>query len=170
MAKQSSLPQPNDVSITDMAGRLADVQLFENLERAELDDLAAQATVKHLPAHAMLSDQQAADRDLYIVVRGHLEVWLDPTTLGASGAAHKIATLFADEVAGELALVDGGVRSARLQAGDEGVSVICLSQSAILGRCDANPVLGYTLMRNLAAMLALRSRLNTLSVQTQTPL
>ena len=170
MSKQSSLSHSNDVSITDMAGRLADVQLFENLERAELDDLAAQATVKHLSAHEVLSDQQAVDRDLYIVVRGHLEVWLDPTTIGASGAAHKIATLFADEVAGELALVDGGVRSARLQAGDDGVSVICLSQSAILGRCDANPVFGYMLMRNLAAMLALRSRLSTLSVQTQTPL
>lgn len=165
MSSQSSAPA-HELQIPDLAGRLADVPLFEHIDRAELEGLASHASIKNLPGHATLSDQQAADRDLYIVVRGHLEVWLDPATLGAPGAAHKVATLFADEVAGELALVDGGVRSARLQAGDEGVSVICIPQGAILDRCEANPVFGYTLMRNLAAMLALRSRLTALSVQS----
>jgi CRP-like cAMP-binding protein len=164
MSSQSSAP--NELQIPDLAGRLADVPLFEHIDRHELEGLASQASIKHLPGHATLSDQQAADHDLYIVVRGHLEVWLDPATMGAPGAAHKVATLFADEVAGELALVDGGVRSARLQAGEEGVSVICIPQAAIMGRCEANPVFGYTLMRNLAAMLALRSRLTALSVQS----
>ena len=164
MSSQSSTP--NEFQIPDLAGRLADVPLFEHIDRHELAGLASQASIKHLPGHATLSDQQAADHDLYIVVRGHLEVWLDPATLGAPGAAHKVATLFADEVAGELALVDGGVRSARLQAGEEGVSVICIPQAAIMDRCEANPVFGYTLMRNLAAMLALRSRLTALSVQS----
>lgn len=155
-----------EIAIPDMAQRLADVPLFEQMDADELAFLASHAVVQHVAPGAILSDQNSTEHDLFIVIRGHLEVWLDPTTIGGSGAAHKLATLFADEIAGELALVDGGVRSARLKAGDEGASVLKISQSAILGQCDASPVFGYKLMRNLAAMLALRSRLTALSVQT----
>lgn len=155
-----------EINIQHMAQRLADVPLFERVAPDELDYLATHARVEHLVPGDILSDQHSTEHDLYIVVRGHLEVWLDPAAIGSSGPPHKLATLFADEIAGELALVDGGVRSARLQAGDDGVSVIRIPQRVILERCDQNPIFGYKIMRNLAAMLALRSRLTALSVQT----
>lgn len=150
----------------EIAQRLADVPLFEQMRPDDLDFLADHATIQQLEPAVVLSAQQSSENDLYVVVRGHLEVWLDPSSLGAEGPERKLATLFADEIAGELALVDGGVRSARLQAGDAGVRVICISQAAILNRCEQDPIFGYRLMRNLAAMLALRARLTALSAQT----
>ena len=161
------LESDDEVMIQDMVERLANVPLFEAMATEDLQFLADHTILRHIPAHAILSDQQAQERDLYVVVRGHLEVWLDPNAIGSHGMAHRIATLFADEIAGELALVDGGVRSARLQAGENGVIVLQIGQPAILRRCEENPVFGYKLMKNLAGMLALRSRLNVLQVQSR---
>ncbi|KPL86806.1 cyclic nucleotide-binding domain-containing protein [Herpetosiphon geysericola] len=161
-----SAEQPTPAEI---AQRLADVPLFEQMRPADLDFLAHHAQIQQFDPAVVLSAQQASENDLYVVIRGHLEVWLDPKTIGSEGPERKLATLFADEIAGELALVDGGVRSARLQAGDAGVRVICISQTEILNYCEHDPIFGYRLMRNLAAMLALRARLTTLSVQTSQP-
>ncbi len=149
-----------------LARRFADVSLFDNVAADELEQLAASATVEHIQPGVILSAQQSTEHDLYIVLRGHLEVWLDPSTMGSAAPPHKLATLYADEFAGELALVDGGVRSARLQAGDAGVSVVRVPQRVILARCEANLQFGYQVMRNLATILALRNRLTALSIQT----
>jgi CRP/FNR family transcriptional regulator, cyclic AMP receptor protein len=166
MASHQPGSPKEELNIQQLTRRFADVSLFEHVAPDELEQLASSATVEHIQPGAILSAQQSTEHDLYIVMRGHLEVWLDPSAMGSAGPAQKLATLYADEFAGELALVDGGVRSARLQAGEDGVTVIRIPQSVILGRCEANPQFGYRVMRNLAGILALRSRLTALSVQT----
>ncbi|MBA3468127.1 MAG: cyclic nucleotide-binding domain-containing protein [Herpetosiphonaceae bacterium] len=166
MSSHQSGSHDEALLIQQLSRRFADVALFDHVAAEELEQLAARSTVEQVPPGVVLSAQQSTEHDLYIVIRGHLEVWLDPSTLGSAAPSHKLATLYADEFAGELALVDGGVRSARLQAGDDGVSVIRVPQSVILARCEENPQFGYQVMRNLAAILALRSRLTALSVQT----
>jgi CRP-like cAMP-binding protein len=167
MASHQADTPKEEFTTQQLARRFADVSLFEQVAPEELEQLASSATVEHIQPGVILSAQQSTEHDLYIVIRGHLEVWLDPSTVGSAAPSQRLATLFADEFAGELALVDGGVRSARLQAGEDGVSVIRLPQSVILARCEANPLFGYRVMRNLAAILALRSRLTALSIQAQ---
>lgn len=162
---QPEAEQPSTLSTQEIAERLADTALFEGIAPSDLQVMAEAAQVRHVPPYGVVSNQQADEHDLYVVVRGQIEVWLDPHTIGMAGDAYRLATLFANEVAGELALVDDGVRSALLQASEAGATCIVVPQATILDYCDANAVFGYRVMRNLAAILALRHRLTTLNVQ-----
>lgn len=164
MSHQPDPPQDEPILTYDLPKRLTEVSLFDGIKPKQLALITEHATVRHFQRDEIISEQQSTEQDLYIVLRGHIQVWLDSIP-GENKNTHKLATLYADECAGELALVDGGVRSATLQAGDEGATVLVIPRLVIISHCDADTGFGYQLMRNLASMLALRQRLTTLHLQ-----
>jgi CRP-like cAMP-binding protein len=72
-----------------------------------------------------------------------------------------VTTLLAGQIAGELALLDGGRRSASMRAGPEGATLLSLRREKLTALCDEDPELGIRVLWNIAAALALRLRLTT---------
>ncbi|HWQ14926.1 MAG TPA: hypothetical protein VNL77_19155, partial [Roseiflexaceae bacterium] len=78
-----------------------------------------------------------------------------------AGDAPPVATLAAGQIAGELALLDGGRRSTAMRAGPEGATLLSLRRERLLALVEEDPALGNRVLWNIAAALALRLRLTT---------
>jgi CRP-like cAMP-binding protein len=91
-----------------------------------------------------------------------VEILVDPSLVGDSTARDvgpvTIATLRRGQSFGEVALVDQGLRSATARCAQHNTQLLILPREKLMVLCDTYPQLGYRLMRNLAADLALKIR------------
>ena len=168
---QASL-EPNPTALTsDQASIQFAAQLLAESELA--DGLAPEHKAKlfaigqrrqYTPGEQVFAEHDRSD-EIYIIEHGSVEVWIDPHVIGDEEAVpRKIATLSIGQTCGEMALLDGGVRSARVVAGSGGAKLMALRRVALDALCEADTTIGYRLMRNLAGALALRLRLHDMKL------
>ena len=69
-----------------------------------------------------------------------------------------VATLRPGQIAGELAMLDQGLRSADLIAGPEGATVLALERDRMLALCEDDATLGTRLLWNVAVTMSQRVR------------
>jgi len=97
--------------------------------------------------------------EMYIVRSGTVEVWNDPDQIGSNtGQLRHIASLTSGQITGELAMLDGGLRSADLRAGPEGASVLALERRRLEVLCSEDPELGTSVLWNISRAMAGRVR------------
>jgi CRP-like cAMP-binding protein len=142
------------------AQALGGSEVADGLAPDQLAQLAMIGAMRTYSAGELICDEHERSDELYIVGGGAVEVWLDPASIGDdTSAPRKIASLQAGQTCGELALLDGGVRSAQLRAGPQGAKLMAFHRRDLLALCEADTAIGYRVMRNLAGALALRLRL-----------
>jgi CRP-like cAMP-binding protein len=109
--------------------------------------------------------------DLYIIVSGEVDILVNPSLVsdhpGADYASVSIATLRRGQSFGEIALVDKGVRTATVRALQNKTRLLIIPRVKLLLLCDTYPQLGYRLMQNLAADLALKMRSTDLRIRAE---
>jgi CRP-like cAMP-binding protein len=165
MTHDQIIPNPSaltqDPAFVEFATQLLrDSELADGLSPEQMAHLASIGQVRNYDAGNLICDEHERSDELYIIESGTVEVWLDPSSIGDdTSESRKIATLQAGQTCGELALLDGGVRSAQLRAGPQGVKLMAFGREGLLALCEADTGIGYRLMRNLAGALALRLRL-----------
>jgi CRP-like cAMP-binding protein len=69
-----------------------------------------------------------------------------------------VTTFRAGQIAGELAMLDQGGRSADLIAGEEGAVVLSLNRQRLLTLCEDDAVLGTRLLWNISTVMSRRVR------------
>lgn len=165
MTHDQIIPNPaalsQDPAFVEFASQLLrDSELADGLSPDQMARLASIGQVRTYDSGALICDEHERSDEVYIIETGAVEVWLDPSSIGDDASeSRKIATLQAGQTCGELALLDGGVRSAQLRAGPHDVKLMAFERNHLLALCEADTAIGYRLMRNLAGALALRLRL-----------
>lgn len=134
------------------------------LNLAQRTRLASQCHIRSYKPGDIIARPQEAGTEVFIVQDGTVEVWSDPVimseTMGTSfEGSQKLANLLPGQITGELALLDGGRRSAFVCAGPEGATVLTLERDRLIALCNDDPSLGNRLIWNIATTLALRLRL-----------
>jgi CRP/FNR family transcriptional regulator, cyclic AMP receptor protein len=76
-----------------------------------------------------------------------------------------LATLRRGQSFGEVALVDEGLRSATARAVNKGTRLLVIPRDKLIMLCETYPQLGYRLMYNLAADLAMKIRNTDLQIR-----
>ncbi len=106
---------------------------------------------------------------LYVIASGEVEIQVDPSVVAGKyvGELYTIATLRRGQSFGEIALVDEGLRSASARITQYDTRLILIPREKLMLLCDTYPHLGYRLMRNLAADLAMKIRSTDLKVRDQ---
>lgn len=84
------------------------VELLQGLAPAALESLAAQLAWRHVAVGEHVISRDAADRDVYLVVSGRVQVG----AFSAGGRQVTYCEIGAGDLFGELAAIDGGARSA----------------------------------------------------------
>jgi len=147
---------------------LKQADIFYELTNTQLELVASICTDKTYHAGELVFEENTPGTELYIIADGEVEIQVNPTTLGKSddgSGAFTIATLRRGQSFGEVTLVDEGLRSASARCSQPDTHLLAIPRAKLMLLCDTYPQLGYRLMRNLAADLAMKIRHTDLQVR-----
>lgn len=145
--------------IREITQFLAHSDVGNNLNLAQRTRLAAQCEPRFYQPGQNIVKADEAGSELYIIHSGTVEVWSDPENTGQEARnLRKAAVLRPGQIAGELAMLDQGLRSADLLAGPDGATVLTLSRERLLALCEDDAVLGTRVLWNISAAVAQRVR------------
>jgi CRP-like cAMP-binding protein len=144
---------------------LSQADMFSELTETQLGFVAALCeVVRYNRGQVLLRENEQTD-ELYIIGRGGVEVLVNPSTVAttAIGRAQRpelvvLTELRQGQVFGEVSLVDQGIRSATIRVSQDNTLLLRIQRDQLMQLCDTYPVMGYRLMRNLAAELAVKIR------------
>lgn len=116
--------------------------------------------------------ENSSSKELYIITQGEVEILINPSTISPASAKSKqtdsvIAVLRRGQSFGEVALVDEGLRSATARAAHKDTRLLVIARDKLIMLCETYPQLGYRLMHNLAADLAMKIRNTDLRIREQ---
>jgi pimeloyl-ACP methyl ester carboxylesterase/CRP-like cAMP-binding protein len=120
--------------------------------------LAAQCRNRLYLPNDVIAAANEETTELLIVQEGAVDVWM-PLSDGDPQEYRHLATVMPGQITGEMALLDGGRRSAELRAGSEGARILTLRRERLRALVEDDPPLGNAVIWNIAAALALRLRL-----------
>lgn len=152
-------------------GVLQQADIFFGLSTEQLDRVASICQDRQVGAGEIIFRENSSSDELFIIARGEVEILVDPALVSdrpdTPSRPTTIATLRRGQSFGEVALVDQGLRSATARSASHDTQLLVMPRSGLLALCDADPILGYRLMFNLAADLALKIRNTDLRVREQ---
>ncbi len=153
------------------ANILKQSDIFYELTPTQLELIAALCQERHCKAGDLIFEENAASDELYIIAQGEVDIQVDPSLVSAEeqivGGSVTIATLRRGQSFGEVALVDQGLRSATARCSAHNTQLFVIPRDKLIMLCETYPQLGFRLMRNLAADLALKIRSTDLSIREQ---
>jgi CRP/FNR family transcriptional regulator, cyclic AMP receptor protein len=140
---------------------LGEIDIFADLESSHLALIEAICKEKMYRPGQLIFEENSVSQEFYIILDGEVEIQVDPDTIGDGSNTHEpttIATLRWGQSFGEVALVDPGVRSASARCGLEPCKLLVIDRNVFEKLLESNCKMGYIIMRNLAADLALKIR------------
>ena len=140
---------------------LKQADIFYKLTPSHLEMVAALCKERTYGMGEIILEEGASSKELYIIVRGEVEILVNPAIVGGPESPKNtvtIATLRRGQSFGEIALVDEGLRSATVRSAQKDTSLLILAREKVVPLCEKHPQLGYQLMYNLAADLAMKIR------------
>lgn len=119
------------------------VALFAELSKKELERVASAGSEIEVAAGKVLMEQGRNGADAFVVLRGSFVVRRN---------GRKLAELTAGDIAGELALLDDGPRSATVECAADG-SVLVISRGEFRAVLDDIPKLSHKLLAAMAGRI-----------------
>jgi len=146
---------------------LKQADIFDGLTPTQLELIGSICVEKQYNSGDMLFKENTPGDGLYVIVNGSVEIQVDPSLVAGHfvGDPYTLATLRRGQSFGEIALVDEGYRSASARVAQFDTRLIHIPRESLMLLCDTYPALGYRLMRNLAADLAMKIRGTDLKVR-----
>lgn len=148
---------------------LSQADIFEELTNTQLELIGSICGERHYQADDVIFEENTPGDEMYIIASGEVQIQVDPSLIGTedSTGSTTIATLRRGQSFGEVALVDEGLRSASARCSQQDTHLIVIPREKLMLLCDTYTQLGYRLMRNLAADLAMKIRHTDLQVREQ---
>ena len=150
---------------------LKQADIFFELTTTQLELIASICEERHFQTGDMIFQENTVGAELFVIANGEVEIQVDPALIGVvpkeNVGPRTIATLRRGQSFGEVALVDQGRRSAAARCTQHDTRLVVIPRDKLMLLCDTYPPLGYHLMRNLAADLAMKIRNTDLQVREQ---
>lgn len=121
-------------------------------------------------AGEIIFQENSSSKELYVIVQGEIDILINRGNTGSLSnpkSETAVARLRRGQSFGEVALVDEGLRSASARAAQKDTRLLVISRDKIIMLCETYPQLGYRLMYNLAADLAMKIRNTDLRIREQ---
>ncbi len=144
--------------------------IFYQFTPTQLELVANLCLERTYQAGEVIFQENSDSKELYIIAQGEVEILINPATIGKGESGQEetpIARLRRGQSFGEVALVDEGLRSASARAAQKDTRLLVIQRDRLIMLCETYPQLGYRLMYNLAADLAMKIRNTGLRVRDQ---
>lgn len=154
------------MSVTNV---LVQADIFDEMTKNQLELIASITDERHYQAGDVIFEENTPGSEMYVIADGEVEIQVDPALIGdeTETGAHTIAVLRRGQSFGEMSLVDEGLRSAGARCSHKDTHLVVIPRDKLTLLCDMYPQLGYRLMRNLAADMAMKIRHTDLQVREQ---
>jgi len=148
---------------------LRQADIFDELTNTQLELISSICSERHYQAGDVIFEENTPGDELYIIAVGEVAITVDPSLVGKATDAgvHTLTTLRRGQSFGEVSLVDEGIRSAGARCSQQDTHLVVIPRDKLMLLCDTYPQMGYRLMRNLAADLAMKIRHTDLQVREQ---
>ena len=149
--------------MSNIVNYLKQSDIFYQFTPTQLELVANLCQEVVFQAGEIILKENSSSKELYIIAQGEVEILINPSTVSPNSDRKKrtdsvIAVLRRGQSFGEVALVDEGLRSASARAVQKETHLLVISRDKLIMLCDTYPQLGYRLMYNLAADLAMKIR------------
>ena len=158
------------MSTASIVNFLKQSDIFYQFTPTQLELVANICQEGHFQKDDLIFRENSSSKELYIIVQGEVDIFVDPSLVSSSNTDMEntiIATLRRGQNFGEVALVDEGLRSASACASQNDTRLLIIPRDKLIMLCDTYPQLGYRLMYNLAADLAMKIRTTDLRIREQ---
>ena len=156
---------------TSFINILKQADIFYKLTPTQLEMISNLCRDKTFQASEVIFPEGTDSDELYIIVNGEVDIQVNPALVTDKPedmfTPVTIATLRRGQSFGEIALVDKGLRSATACATLDKTRLLIIPRDKLMLLCDTYPQLGYRLMKNLAADLALKMRSTDLRIREE---
>jgi CRP-like cAMP-binding protein len=142
--------------------------IFYQFTQTQLELVVNLCQEKTFSAGEIVFEENSTSKELYVIAQGEVEILINPALIASGDTlAEKviIATLRRGQSFGEIALVDEGLRSATARAVQKNTRLLIISRDKLIMLCETYPQLGYRLMYNLSADLAMKIRNTDLRIR-----
>jgi len=140
-------------------------EFFETLSDVQLELVASICEpATYDKDHILIKEDDTTD-EFYVIASGAVEILMSSAFDEDDRKSAVVAELSPGQTFGEMALVDRGTRSATACVAEDDTHVLRLSGKRLMTLCDNYPELGYKVMKNLAADLALKIRVANLTLR-----
>ncbi len=148
---------------------LKQADIFYDLTDTQLELIAAICQERTFDKDKLIFEENSPGNEMYVIMDGEVAIELDPTLVGRTDVTEPqvLTVLGRWQVFGEVALVDEGVRSASARSVRPNTRVLIIPRDKLMLLCETYPQLGYRLMRNLAADLAMKIRHTDLQIRAR---
>jgi CRP-like cAMP-binding protein len=150
---------------------LKQADIFYKLSPSQLEMISHICQERTYQAGEIIVHEGADTNELYVIASGEVNVEVNPALVsdhpGADPSSVSIAILRRGQSFGEIALVDKGVRTATVRALQNKTRLLIIPRDKLMHLSDNYPQLGYRLMYNLAADLALKLRNTDLRIRAE---
>jgi CRP/FNR family transcriptional regulator, cyclic AMP receptor protein len=153
--------------MSSVVSLLSQADIFDELTPTQLELIASICAERHYQATDVIFEENTPGDEMYIIASGEVQIQVDPALIGRESTigSQTIATLRRGQSFGEVSLVDEGLRSASARCSQQDTHLIVIPRDKLMLLCDTYPQLGYKLMRNLAADLAMKIRHTDLQIR-----
>jgi CRP-like cAMP-binding protein len=147
---------------------LEQVDIFEELTAEQLALINDICSEQSYSQGEVIFEENSPSHEFCIIIEGEVEIQVDPDTIGSGEDEYQpstIAVLRRGQSFGEVAIVDPGVRSASARCGSKSCKLLVIDRTDFLKLLTSDYQMGYVVMRNFAADLALKIRQTNLLVR-----
>ena len=149
--------------MTSIVTYLKQADIFYQLTQTQLELIANICREVVYSAGQVVFEENSTSKELYVIAHGEVDIVVNPAIIAGripTKIPEKvvIATLKRGQCFGEVALVDEGLRSATTRAAVKDTHLLVIPRDKLILLCETYPQLGYRLMYNLAADLAMKMR------------
>ena len=151
----------------NMVNFLKQSDIFYQFTPTQLELVANLCQEVVFNAGNIIFQENSSNKELYVITQGEVDILINRGTVSAEKKEAAVARLRRGQSFGEVALVDEGLRSASARATQKDTRLLIIQREKLIILCETYPQLGYRLMYNLAADLAMKIRNTDLRIREQ---
>ena len=154
--------------MNELVNFLKQADIFYQLTPTQLEMIANISQERTYTTGEIIVEEGSASKELYIIMQGEAGVFVNPALVGGPETKKgevAVSTMRRGQSFGEIALVDEGLRSATVRASHKTTRLLVIPRDKLLMLCETYPQLGYRMMYNLAADLAMKIRNTDLRIR-----
>ncbi|HNN12887.1 MAG TPA: cyclic nucleotide-binding domain-containing protein [Anaerolineales bacterium] len=141
--------------------------IFYQFTPTQLELVANLCREVNFNAGEVIFQENSSSKELYVIVQGEVDILINRSNGTSAKNETAVARLRRGQSFGEVALVDEGLRSASAYSALKDTRLLVIPRDKIIMLCETYPQLGYRLMYNLAADLAMKIRNTDLRIREQ---